>query len=423
MKAKIYPSKVHGQITIPPSKSMAHRAIICASLAKGTSTITNVSYSEDILATLHGMEQLGAIIKRQKDAIQITGIADFKQCKSDTIFCNESGSTLRFFIPIFSLCEKKIIFTGKERLLKRPQTIYEEIFHKQGLRYQQSAESITICGPLKSTHYELEGNISSQFISGLLFALPLLEEDSTIHIKEPFESASYVDLTLEMLQHFGIEVTYQDKNTLYIKGNQTYQANDYHVEGDYSQLAFFAVLAAINNDLDVNGVNASSKQGDQVILSILKKATIPVEPLSYGYHISCKEFKGNEIDLQNCPDLGPILCVLAMYAKGTTRIYNAQRLRYKESDRIAAMESELKKCGVQISTTESEIIINGKNNYAGDVVLHAHNDHRIVMSLCVAATLFHQSIIIDGVEAINKSYPDFFEDFKRIGGKVELIYD
>lgn len=423
MKAIIHPSKVHGEITIPPSKSMAHRAIICAALSKGTSTITNISYSDDIIATLDGIQQLGAQIKHDKDCVCIKGISDFTQLKSNTIFCNESGSTLRFFIPIFSLCNQEIQFTGKNRLLKRPQTIYEDIFHDQNLIYQHNEEAITIHGALKSGHYKLQGDVSSQFISGLLFALPLLDSDSTIHIKEPFESRSYVDLTLEMLHHFQIEAFYQDANTIYIKGNQTYQATTYQVEGDYSQMAFYAVLAAINNDLTINGITSDSKQGDKTILSILQNASIPTKEISCGYHITHKEIKGSEIDLQNCPDLGPILCVLGMYAKGTTRIYNAQRLRYKESDRIAAMEEELKKCNVQIRTNESEIIINGKNEYAGNVTLHSHNDHRIVMSLCVAATMFHQSITIENAEAINKSYPDFFKDMASIGVKVELIYD
>lgn len=423
MKAKIYPSKVSGEIKIPPSKSMSHRAIICASLANGTSTITNVSYSDDVKITIEGMRQLGAQIQCFDDYVIVEGIKSFACLKDTNIFCNESGSTLRFFIPIFSLCDKTITFTGKNRLLKRPQKVYEEIFNKQNLGYYHDENKLEISGCLKAGKYELDGDISSQFISGLLFALPLLEEDSTIHIREPYESRSYVDLTLQMLHRYGIKANYVDKNTLYIAGNQQYKACDYEIEGDYSQLAFFAVLAAINNDLTCTGLSHDSLQGDKQILSILKNAGASIREVEKGYQIKKSTLLSSEIDLQDCPDLGPILNVMAMYTKGTTRIYNAQRLRYKESDRIAAMEEELNKCNVDIKTNESEIIIKGKESYTCSSSFNAHKDHRIVMSLCVAATLFDKPVIINDAQAINKSYPSFFEDIKRIGVKVELIDD
>jgi len=423
MKVKIFPSKVMGEVKIPPSKSMSHRAIICASLAKGTSIITNVAYSDDVKITIEGMRQLGAKIECYEDYVIIEGITDFSKCKEDTIFCNESGSTLRFFIPIFSLCNRKIAFTGKNRLLKRPQSIYEKIFNEQNITYTHNNEQIEIGGSLKPGKYELDGDISSQFISGLLFALPLLEKDSTIYIREPYESRSYVDLTLQMLRLYGIKAEYIDRNTLYIWGNQSYKAHNYEIEGDFSQLAFFAVLASINNDLLCTGLSHNSLQGDKKIISILKNAGAHIEEIEKGYLIKKSELTGCDIDLQDCPDLGPILTVLAMYSKGKTRIYNAQRLRYKESDRISAMEEELLKCNVDIQTNESEIIIVGKDVYQCDETLIAHKDHRIVMSLAVAATLFNKEVIIDGAQAINKSYPTFFEDMKKIGVKVECFDD
>lgn len=423
MKVKIFPSSVNGTIHIPPSKSMSHRAIICASLANGTSTISNVAYSDDIKVTIEGMRQLGAKIDCYKDSIVVEGIKDFNHLQSTTIFCNESGSTLRFFIPIFSLCNTSIFFTGKNRLLKRPQKIYETIFASQNIPYAHNEEKIHIGGKLKAGKYELNGDVSSQFISGLLFALPLLEEDSTIHIKEPYESRSYVDLTLQMLHLYGIDASYIDTNTLYIKGKQQYKACNYTIEGDYSQLGFFAVLASINNTLTCTGLNPASLQGDKAIVSILEKAGCNIDTHEDGYTIYKSPLQGIDIDLQDCPDLGPILNVMAMYANNTTHIFNAQRLRYKESDRIAAMEEELLKCNVDISTNESEIYIKGKTSYEGDVVFSAHKDHRIVMSLCVAATLFNQPVIVEGAEAIDKSYPSFFEDFISIGGKVEYLDD
>lgn len=423
MKVKIFPSKVMGEVKIPPSKSMSHRAIICASLAKGTSTITNVAYSDDVKITIEGMRQLGAKIECYEDYVIIEGITDFSKCKEDTIFCNESGSTLRFFIPIFSLCNRKIAFTGKNRLLKRPQSIYEKIFNEQNITYTHNNEQIEIGGSLKPRKYELDGDISSQFISGLLFALPLLEKDSTIYIREPYESRSYVDLTLQMLSLYGIKAEYIDRNTLYIWGNQSYKAHNYEIEGDFSQLAFFAVLASINNDLLCTGLSHNSLQGDKKIISILKNAGATIEEIEKGYLIKKSKLTGCDIDLQDCPDLGPILNVLAMYSKGKTRIFNAQRLRYKESDRISAMEEELLKCNVDIQTNESEIIIVGKDVYQCNETLIAHKDHRIVMSLAVAATLFNKEVIIDEAQAINKSYPTFFEDMKKIGVKVECFDD
>lgn len=422
MKAKISPSIVNGKIHIPPSKSMAHRSIICASLAKGTSTIKNVAYSKDIIATIEGMRQLGAKIETYDDYVVIEGINDFNHLQSNNIFCNESGSTLRFFIPIFSLTKQKITFSGAGRLMQRPQTIYEEIFKAQGLSFIQDNETIIINDCLKPSHYELAGDVSSQFISGLLFTLPLLNGDSTIHIKPPFESKSYVLLTIEMLERFNIKVEWLDENTIKIKGNQTYQACDYTIEGDYSQLAFFAVLAAINHDLEITGVNHDSKQGDKQIIDILKDFNVKIEPINHGYKVYQSELKACDIDLANCPDLGPILCILASFAQGKTKIYHAGRLRIKESDRIQAMEDELNKLNLNISSTYDEIFIEGLTFNDSYQVYSAHNDHRIVMALSVLLSKINHGGLIEEAQAIEKSYPTFFEDYQLINGKVD-IYD
>lgn len=422
MKVKIYPSKCSGQIVIPPSKSMGHRAIICASLASGRSVIKNVAYSDDIKTTIEGMRKLGAEIEENGDILIIDGIKDITRISDEIINCNESGSTLRFFIPIFSLTGKKITFLGKNRLLKRPQKIYEDIFKEQKLHYFHDETKIEIEGRLKAGTYVVDGNISSQFISGLLFTLPLLEGDSKIKIKPPFESASYIELTLEMLRRYGIEISKTDELTFKIKGRQKYKPCDYTIEGDFSQLGFFAVLGAINNDIECLGLNHESNQGDKAIIEILRNAGIKIENIEGGYLIHKSIPKSCEIDLADCPDLGPILNVLGMYGDGKFRIYNAGRLRYKESDRIAAMEEELLKLGVDIKTTEDEIFISGKKIYDGGIETAGHKDHRIVMSLAVAATIMNKPVIIDGAEAVEKSYPDFFEDIEKIGVKVEY-YD
>ena len=421
MKVKIYPSKCSGEVTLPPSKSMAHRAIICASLANGKSKIENIAYSDDIIATIEGMRKLGAIITEDNNTLYIEGVKDFSNLKENFIECNESGSTLRFFIPIFSLTNQKIEFRGRNRLLQRPQKIYEEIFRNQNLIYFQDNEKIEISGRLKAGNYSVRGDISSQFISGLLFTLPLLEGNSVIKIIPPFESKSYIDLTIEMLNRFGIEIEFLDELTLFIKGNQHYIPTDYYVEGDFSQLGFFAVLGAINNNLICKGLNIETKQGDKEIIDILKNCHINIENLKNGY----KFFKGVpqscNINLENCPDLGPILTVLSAYGNGNFKIYNAHRLRYKESDRIEAMELELKKLGVNIHSDQDSIYIKGKKNYTSCNEVFGHKDHRIVMSLAIFATILDKPLIIEGAESISKSYPNFFEDLKKLNIKLEVL--
>lgn len=418
MEVQVFPSPCQGEVHIPPSKSMAHRAIICAALAKGTSTITNVAYSKDILATIEGMKQLGAKIEQKADTLLIEGISDFQHLQSHEIFCNESGSTLRFFIPIFSLCKQPLTFTGAGRLLQRPQKVYGEIFHEKGLSFEQNEKGIHIQQALPSGEYQIKGDVSSQFISGLLFALPLLEEDSLLHILPPFESRAYVDLTLQMLEHFGVKAYFKDDHTLYIPGKQSYQAQNYEIEGDFSQFAFFAVYAAISGNITITGISHTSKQGDKAILNILKSFGARIVEEEHGYTFHKSVLHGSDIDLANCPDLGPILCVLAMYSLGNTHIYHAGRLRIKESDRIAAMEMELRKFGVNITSTEDDIYIQGGQDFTCKDKLCGHNDHRIVMALSVATACSLASAIIEDAQAIQKSYPTFFEDFNKANGKV-----
>lgn len=424
--AVIRPGKCSGEVRIPPSKSMAHRAIICAALASGTSRISNIAYSEDIKATISCMEKLGAEINQSADTLEITGVGSLAALQRNVsngtvVDCNESGSTLRFLIPVFALADTHCIFTGQGRLMQRPQTVYEEIFAEQKKKFQISEDRIETFETLSSGVFQVRGDISSQFISGLLFTLPLLPDDSIIKITPPFESRSYVNLTLELLQKFGIETVWLNDNTLMIKGGQTYAAFDYTVEGDYSQLAFWGVLAAVNNDLTITGVNPASRQGDSVIIDILKAFGAEVTSISNGYKICRRDLKGCEIDLENCPDLGPVLTVLAALADGTTVIKNAGRLRIKESDRILAMETELKKAGVDITSTTDTITIKGgvERVVADGYQFFGHNDHRIVMSMAVLATVLGQPSTIENANAINKSYPNFFEDLQQAGIAVK----
>lgn len=424
MKVKVTPSNLTNRvIEIPPSKSMAHRAIVCASLAKGKSVITNVDYSVDIQTTLDGMKKLGAKIQQFDDYVEIEGIEDLGKITNTEIECNESGSTLRFFIPIFSLTNKKIIFTGTKRLMERPQDIYQQIFDEQGLHFRQETGKIEVEGSIQSKRYKLKGNVSSQFISGLLFSLPLLKMDSVIEIEPPFESRSYVDLTLQMMKHFNVYAHFVNDTTIHIPGNQSYLAKDTRVEGDFSQLGFYAVLGALQGPLDCVGLNTNSLQGDKQIVSILKDMGVKVDVLEDGYRFHKTDLKGCMIDLNNCPDLGPILSTCASFAQGETNIVNAGRLRIKESDRIQAMEDELLKCGVDFSSTKNTMTIKGPCAFECNSELHGHNDHRIVMALSIAATCAKQPLLIDDAQSIRKSYPGFFEDLMSLGIQVEKIDD
>lgn len=420
MNIKIYPSKVSGSIKIPPSKSMAHRAIICASLSDGISKISNVDFSEDILTTIEGMQKLGAKIEISKNSLIIKGITGFKKIEDNIINCNESGSSLRFFIPIFSMLDQEIIFLGKNRLMDRPQEIYKEIFLNQNLKFIQEDKKIKINGKLKPNIYEIKGDISSQFISGLMFILPILNKDSIIKIIPPFESISYVKLTIDMLKKFGIDIIFLDEYRIKIKGNQKYKPTNYSIEGDYSQLGFFAVLGAINNDITCLNLDIKSNQGDKQIIDILKDAGVKIDILENGYKFYKSKLNSIEVDLKNCPDLGPILMVLGCFIENF-KITNAGRLRYKESDRIMAMEMELKKLGVEISSTENEIFIYGKKDFKINNLLYSHKDHRIAMSLSILATVLEKEIIISEAECINKSYPNFYEDLEKLGVKIEKI--
>ncbi len=470
MRATVYPGEVRGTVPVPSSKSMAHRAVICAALADGVSELYNVSLSNDIRATIDGMRALGAEIHVHENTENINtedtnaeningtvflhirgvgrdgfsgdngdnsgendGVNCSKSAEPLIVDCGESGSTLRFFIPIFALWGNKlgrdVRFVCHGRLAERPQTVYQELFAGIGSELLPTEGGWLLRGGLAAGEYRLRGDISSQFISGLLFALPLLDRDSCLHIAAPFESRSYVLLTLSMLAKFGVRAEWLDENTLFVPGGQRYRATALSVEGDYSQLAFFAVLAAINSELLLTGVDTESLQGDRRIIDIVRDMGASVREVEGGYVVAPGELAGCEIDLADCPDLGPVLCVLAAAVAGRSRLYNAGRLRIKESDRIEDVQTELLRCGVDISSDEDTIYINGirtcndktddnKTGYPGGVVCSGHNDHRIVMALSVLATICGEPLVIEGAQAINKSYPRFFADLAALGIKV-----
>ncbi|ATD54446.1 3-phosphoshikimate 1-carboxyvinyltransferase [Clostridium chauvoei] len=416
-------SKLKGEIKVPPSKSMAHRAIICAALGNGVSRINNIDYSDDMIATIKGMKALGAKINKHKDYLEVIGIYSngIKIDSFRTIDCNESGSTLRFLVPISLLFNGMSKFVGKGNLGKRPLTTYFEIFREQGIKYfgREGELDLLIEGKLKPGEFEVLGNVSSQFITGLLFTLPLLNGDSKIIITTEMESKGYIDLTISCMKDFGVEIINKNYKEFIIKGNQNYKSRNYKVEGDYSQAAFYLSADALGSEVLVNDLDLNSLQGDKEVVDILERMNVIFKSKKNALIGEVKnELKSTIIDGSQCPDIIPILAAVASLSKGTTEIINAGRLRIKECDRLKAVASELSKLGADIKEREDGLIIEGKEELQGGVEVWSFKDHRIAMTLAIAATRCKEPIIIKDFECVAKSYPKFFEDFKMLGGDV-----
>ncbi len=418
MKVKVYPGFASGQISVPPSKSLLHRAIISACLAKGKSIVRNIVLSEDIKATINAFKRLGVKIQKEENSLIIHGKGELSFVGDETINCNESGSTLRFIIPIFTN-NKGINLTGKPSLLKRPLSIYEELFNRNNLTFNHKDNHIYLKGDFPSGVFEVAGNVSSQFISGLMFSLPLKNNDSIIKIIGTLESKRYVDMTIFVLSKFGIEIT-EFENAYYIKGNQKYQATNYLVESDFSQLAFFAVAGTINGEVKVNNINFASLQPDKEVINIIKKMDGKIHKDKNSLTFSKTQTRGIDIDVSQSPDIAPILSVLGGLSTGQTNILNAKRLRIKETDRLQATNDILRKLGVKSQINDDSLLIVGQKHFNSNS-FDSYNDHRMVMSLAIAALRATEPIIINKAEAINKSYPHFFEDLQSLGIKVEYM--
>lgn len=427
MKAVIYPSFAKGEVKVPSSKSLTHRAIICASLAKNKSVISNVDFNDDILSTVSCLKNLGADILIKKDSVIVEKGIDINNLKDEVVLnANESASTLRFLIPLSSKISKKVTFFGSERLMSRPEVIYKSLYEKENKEFIINKDNIVIKGSLDSTIFRVDGSISSQFISGLLFYLPLLKKDSKIVITEKIESASYIDLTISMLNSFGIEIK-KENNVINIKGSQSYIARNFVVEGDYSQAAYFLSLGALNGNIKLTNLNLKSLQGDKAIIEIFNKLNIKVKNENDYLMVSkTNDFSNNLVfDLKDNPDLAPILTILLSQIKGEFCLTNVKRLKYKESNRITSIEEELKKLNININHDENNIYIKGSTNLVldNDIILSSHNDHRIFMALAVLGVQVKGKgkIIIDGVECINKSYPMFLTDLEKLNIKIDYI--
>ena len=390
MDIRIIPQKLRGAVTPPASKSMAHRAVLAMALAGGTGTLSNLSDSQDIQAT-----------KRCVAALK----APRPEGELPFLDCGESGSTLRFLIPIALAVAGGGVFTGHGRLMERPQQPYFDIFDEKGIFYGQTDGVLTVRGTLTPGVYRLPGNVSSQFVTGLLYALPLLPGDSTIEITTPLESGGYVDMTLDMLEKFGISVQNKNYAVFHIPGNQVYQGRDITVEGDWSQAGFWYSANFLDNQVAIQGLNADSTQGDRVVASLYWKLAKPGD---------------TDIDVSGCPDLLPPLAVMAAVRSGTTRFVNAARLRIKESDRLATTAALLNALGGHAEEGPDSLTVRGVPAFSGGTVDGA-NDHRIVMAAAIAATRSSAPVTILGAEAVRKSYPSFWEDYKQLGGVFDVF--
>lgn len=399
MRVRIRAGKAEGSILAPPSKSMAHRMLIGAGLAEGGSIIENISFSDDIQATLSILANMGAQYKIKGRTVMMTGIGG-KEYRTDQIYdCRESGSTLRFFLPILLVQDGFYRLTGAKRLLERPLGVYEDICVAQKIRFERSERHLTLSGQLTGGTYEVPGDISSQFITGLLYALPLMDNDSTLHVLPPVESRAYIELTLDALAHFGIRIE-RKGDTFFIPGNQHYIAKDATVEGDYSNAAFLDAFSLLGGRVSVRGLSEDSRQGDRI----------------YRDYYRALQAGTPTLDLSDCPDLGPVLMGLAATLYGA-RFTGTKRLRIKESDRAAVMAEELKKFGIDVIVGENDVIVKKGVLKSPNETLKSHNDHRIAMTMALLAS--RTGGVIEEAEAVRKSYPEFFRDIKKLGIDVQ----
>lgn len=393
-------SQLNGTVTMPPSKSAAHRALLCSFLAGG-GRVEPIINSKDMKA----MEQALSALQKGDEIID----------------CIESGNTLRFVLPVAAALGKNVTFTGSGRLPERPIGDYLRLLPEHGVKCVSNGKlPVAIEGKLTGGRYEIAGNISSQYITGLLFALPFLEEDSEIVLTTKLESKPYVDLTIKVLSDFGISVEEKDHG-YFIKGNQKYIKRDYVVESDWSQAAFFLAAGAIGGDVTLKGLHTDSAQGDKEIVDILRRFGADIEISKSGIRSKKSTLHGAEVDVTDIPDTVPAIAVTAAFAQGKTVISGAERLRYKESDRIESVVTNLRKMGVDVEETHDGMIITGSAVHGAE--LNGYNDHRIVMAFSIAALFAQGETAITQADSINKTYPAFFEDYNSLGGKANVIGD
>ena len=404
MNLLIKPSQASGTVTAPPSKSMAHRQLIAAALAKEPRAVENLDWSEDILATLDCLRAMGASVARSEDRVTIGSLDPFAVAEGTVLHCRESGSTLRFLLPLALLCGRTVVFTGSERLLERPLEAYEGICARQRLHYDRQRDRLTVRGPLRPDEFALRGDLSSQFVTGLLFALPFLPEPSRLSLLPPVESGSYIDMTLAVLRNYGIRIVSVGGDRFHIPASQKYRPHPVRVEGDWSNAAFLEALNYLGGRVRVRGLDPLSRQGDKVFSALVQTL----------------RQKRPVLNIADCPDLAPILMALAAAGRGAV-LEGTDRLKFKESDRGVVMAEELAKLGIQAVADEHRIWVEDGSLRTPTEPLDSHNDHRIAMALTVLLTLVGGEL--RGAEAVAKSWPDFYDVLRSLGIVITNVED
>ncbi|MBI2074562.1 MAG: 3-phosphoshikimate 1-carboxyvinyltransferase [Candidatus Levybacteria bacterium] len=425
MNVKIYPSKVNGEISAPPSKSVTHRAIIIASLANGKSVIDNALIAEDTLRTIDALKALGVDIQRDGNKITINGSNGKLKAPAKPIFLGNSGSTMRMIAAVCALADGETTLTGEKRLCQRPVGELIDALNKIGIKaYSVNNNG---CPPIKikggkisGGNIVIKGDISSQYISALLLVAPFAKESLTTKIDGELVSKPYVALTIDIMKTFCVNVQKNNFQNFTIEKGQQYKGKSYTIEGDYSSASYFFAAAAITNgSVTVKNLSVNSSQGDKYFLELLEKMGCYIKKEIDGFTVVGKKLNGIEIDMSDYPDIVQTLTVVAAFAKGTTKINNIGHLRYKESDRIETTIKELKKMGVKVNYDDKSLNIEGGNPKGTSI--DTHNDHRVAMSFAIAALGAQGKTVIQNAEVVRKSYPAFFEDLQKIGAKIEVL--
>ena len=407
-----------GKVTVPPAKSYGHRSIICAALSEKASLISNMDLSEDMKASLNFLTALGGKYEYSSRCLKVNPI----NLNSENIIidCGESGSTFRFVIPIIAALGVKATLVGRGRLPERPLNVYTDLLPEFGVSFSANKLPMKISGKLKSGKFRVPGNISSQFISGLLFALPLLQEDSEIEIVGKLESGAYIDMTIDVLDKYGIEITKTEKG-YFVKGKQQYKAVDYTVEGDWSQAAFFLTMGALSDEvIEIEGLNKNSIQGDMGVLKLYKEIGAHIDFEGAALKIKKGSLKAIETDMHDMPDAVPALSALLALCEGVSVIKGAERLRIKESDRLKSVSDALNSLGGKVTETVDGLEIEGVNRLCGGNA-DSVNDHRILMAMASVRSMTDNDIVMTDSHCVSKSYPDFYKDYIKLGGKADVI--
>ena len=398
MRCVFEPSTARGTVAAPPSKSLANRLLILAALAEGESRIFNPGASEDVLATADCLRALGAEVSFSDGCALVKGTDPTRLQRAATLPCRESGSTLRFLLPLALLTGQEVRLTGSQRLFERPLSVYESLCTEKGLRFERTGDGLLVKGRLQPGCYTIPGNVSSQFATGLLLALPLLRGESRLELTGTLESRPYLELTLEALRQFGVVIEREAENRFRISGPQRPKPQSLTVEGDWSGAAYLLALNRLGGSVTVTGLDPGSRQGDRCFQEL------------------CEQLGKRSISLADCPDLGPVLFALAAEVGGC--FTDTGRLRDKESDRCAAMRQELKKLGAEMTVLENSVEITGGNLHRPEIPLDSHNDHRIAMALSVLLSKYGG--VLEGADCVGKSFPGFFDCLQALDVQIRM---